>query len=496
MKRILLSATAVTAITVTSFAQNASTLNQTGASQTGLINQIGNLHQATINQVQGSGVNQGNLGFINQGSASNTGATANIGTINQKDGSKSNRAGIDQNVKPASGTGNNTATINQNGGGGNISGGNGTQVLPVFGNLGGGNVSGVTSQGGNWAGITQEGNGTNANATVNQNAGSLGGSSSNFSNLYQNGTGTGNKTATIDQNNNSIGNSAVLYQGNPAGGLSNTVSGASGAIEQNGGLLGGSVSNQAEMYQTKGVQTALIQQNNNSNNNQAKTEQSSTDDGNQATIRQNMNSSYNHANIYQTAGSGRTATIDQIDQSSYNTAEINQKGTTPGATASNAYVTQTRGSNNQAFINQDTRFGASAIINQHDGSSSYAKITQNTTYFDYGNTNVAEIEQTGGVSGMGNTATIDQDYSANTARLKQDGKSNVATIKQLIGDSNIVKGLGSNPVALQQGNNNTLVVTQTSTTYLGPPFGPYVPNTANVSQIGNGNNGTITQAGY
>ena len=108
---------------------------------------------------------------------------------------------------------------------------------------------------------------------------------------------------------------------------------------------------------------------------------------------------------------------------------------------------------------------------------------------------MASIEQTGSLSGVGNHATIDQDYSANTAKLKQDGHGNTATVTQLIGDYNVVKGLGSSPVALQQGNNNTLTITQTSATYLGPPFGPYVPGTASVQQIGDSNVGTIVQHG-
>jgi hypothetical protein len=194
--------------------------------------------------------------------------------------------------------------------------------------------------------------------------------------------------------------------------------------------------------------------------------------------------------ITQTAGAGRTATIDQVDNSVSNIAAINQKGATPGATASNAYITQTRGAANQALIDQDTRFGASAIINQHDGNGSYAKITQNTTYFDFGNSNVAEIEQTGGTLGAGNSATINQDYSVNTAKLKQDGQGNMATITQLIGDGNVVKGL-SGSVAMQQGIDNTLTVTQNS----GAIFGQYVPNTASVGQFGTGNMGIITQTG-
>jgi hypothetical protein len=490
MKKPILAGIAVIAFSAFSFAQNTSTLNQAGTNQTGIIIQVGDLHQATITQL-GAGVNQGSLGFISQGSTDNTGATGNIGYINQNDGSKSNRAGIDQNVKPASGNGNNVATINQNGGYGYTSGGDGTMIQPSTGVLTGTTPMAARMVGGNWAGITQEGNGTNTIGTVNQNAGPAGGSSANFTNVYQNGTGSGLKIATVDQNNYSVNNNAILYQGDISGGLGNTVSAMTGAIEQSNY----SANNTAEMYQTKGVQTALIQQNWFSNDNFARVNQSSTDNGNQATIQQSYSSGYNDARINQTAGAGRTAAIDQVSYSYFNIAAINQGGVTPGATASNAYILQTNALGNQAFINQDTRFGASATIYQHNTYGSYAKITQNTTYFDYGNSNVAEIEQTGSLSGVGNYATIDQDYSVNTAKLKQDGHGNVATIKQLIGDGNVVKGLGSSPVALQQGDNNTLTVTQTSASYLGPPFGPYTPNTANVQQIGTGNVGTIVQAG-
>lgn len=488
MKKPILAGIAVIAFAAASVAQNTSTLNQVGTNQTGIIMQVGIGHQATVTQTQGTAVNQGSLGFISQGSTNNTGAAYNIGFVNQNNGSKSNRAGIDQNVKPASGNGNNVATINQNGNGSYISGGTGAQILPTTGILTGTTPMAARMVGGNWAGITQEGNGTNTVGTVNQNAGGVGGSSANFANVYQNGTGSGLKTAIVDQSNNSVNNNATLYQGNPAGGLSNTVSGAYGSIEQT--LF--SQNNTAEMYQTKGVQTAYIRQNGFSSDNYAKTDQSSVDNGNIATINQNVFSDHNSAIIRQTAGAGRTATIDQSGLSSYNIGEINQAGTTPGATASNAQITQTLADHSKAYINQDTRVGASAIIYQHNTSGSYAKITQNTTHYDYGNTNVAEIEQTGSQSGIGNTATINQDYSANTAKLKQDGHNNLATINQVMGDLNVVKGL-SGPVALQQGDNNTLTVTQASIDHLGLPFGPYTTNTASVAQIGNNNTGNIVQ---
>jgi hypothetical protein len=477
MKKIILVGVTLSAFTAASYGQNISSLNQNGTNQTGATSQIGTGHQAYIDQTQGAGVNQGNLANIAQGSVANPGAFNNVSSINQKNGSKTNRAAIDQNTKPLSGIGNNTATINQN----NNSGGDGTQIVGGIGSSQA-DIDFVRNHGGNWAGITQEGNGVNIQGTINQNNNS----SSNFTNLYQNTNGSGAKTATVDQSNFSIGNTAILYQGSLSGGLAGAITGASGAIEQSYTSL----YNIAAMYQTKGVQTALIQQNDFSSLNQALTDQSSVDNGNQATIRQTMFSSFNQATITQTAGAGRTATIDQVDNSVSNIAAINQKGATPGATASNAYITQTRGAANQALIDQDTRFGASAIINQHDGNGSYAKITQNTTYFDFGNSNVAEIEQTGGTLGAGNSATINQDYSVNTAKLKQDGQGNMATITQLIGDGNVVKGL-SGSVAMQQGIDNTLTVTQNS----GAIFGQYVPNTASVGQFGTGNMGIITQTG-
>lgn len=547
MKKLILTGATLLAFAATSLAQNnQATLNQAGNQQTGTATQSGSSLQSNIQQTTASGItNVGNYANTSQVPII-VGSSGNQANVNQL-GTKSGFANIGQ-----EGSGN-LSTINQQ----NNNGGSGTPITsasapgPVANannvpNAAG--ISAVTTAGGNYANTYQRGN--NETVLINQNNASTSNYADSRQDNYsagqsviinQNNTSTGNKatanqfgdsnTQTISQSNNSSGNTANVRQGfstaqpgyngttisntvgavatvqqngivggSPSTGNQSTINqigtgaGASATTQQNAGLLGPSQNNTAEINQFGGVQTALIQQNNFSILNQAKVDQTSPDNGNVATIRQNDASVFNQATILQTAGAGRTATIDQINSSSNNKAAIKQQGgSVAGSGASSAYITQTQGSNNQGYIDQNSYAGSSAVINQHSTSGSTAKITQNTTYFDYGNTNIADIEQTGGV---GNTATIDQDYSANTAKLKQDGSGNTATFKQLIGDGNVIKGLNSSPVALQQGTGNSLTVTQTSTNTLGPPFGPYVPNTASVQQIGTGNMGNITQAGF
>ena len=121
------------------------------------------------------------------------------------------------------------------------------------------------------------------------------------------------------------------------------------------------------------------------------------------------------------------------------------------------------------------------------GTGNTATITQDllTTAGAY---NMAYIKQGDGTTlSKNNTATITQEYSYNTAKLSQVGDGNTGTFSQF-GDYNVIKGL-SGDFAIQQGNNNTLTVSQNS-----GGSAPYVANIASVSQIGNGNMGTITQS--
>lgn len=184
---------------------------------------------------------------------------------------------------------------------------------------------------------------------------------------------------------------------------------------------------------------------------------------NTATINQVASSFGSTANITQ-AGAGNQATITQFDFLAFNTATVAQNGYSNQAT-----IDQTLGSNDRATINQD--------LSSTGGSGNMAAIKQGSaTIGDFSNNNVA---------------TITQNYSYNQARLEQAGNNNRGTLTQT-GDFNIIQnGTGTaGSFAQQLGNSNTLTVLQDS-----GGAAPYVPNVANVNQMGNGNAATINQTG-
>lgn len=552
MKKISLIGVALLGSATISFAQNTATLNQVGNQQTGTATQTGTGLMSNIQQTTASGItNVGNYANTTQESGG-YGSTNNQANINQL-GTKSGFANIGQ-----QGSGQ-KATINQK----NNNGGNGTPSTAANGpgtvqdannvpNPAG--INAVTGNGGNYANAFQRGNnetvtinqndnstsnytdsrqdsfGGPNTATVNQNGGTLGGSSGNKTTINQFGD---NNTLSVSQSNNSSNNKANVRQGysTAVGGPSSF--NATATIEQNGGMDGASSENEATITQIySGFNTA--------------------------TIRQNNNSTLNKATVLQDGGTGSTATINQVNDAhedkatitqsaSNNTATINQEGPTASgfSTGRNvAEITQKPGDNsgigNTALINQklisednqayilQTGVGGMATINQTgssadnladikqkgynnaatiDQSNAYdpvegaatigsargnkATITQDLVTYA-GSGNIAHIKQgdPSGVSSDDNVASIVQEYSNNQARLQQTGNRNHADIYQT-GDHNIVRnGAGvAGSFALQQGNDNILHISQNS-----GGAAPYTPNTANVSQIGNSNVASITQS--
>ncbi len=253
MKKVLLTGAALMAFAAAGFAQNTSTVNQNGTSQTANATQVGNQQTSTINQTTGSATganaNYGNFGATFQGmpgSPNNTGP--NMATINQNDGSQGNRAGATQSGDKQ------TSTINQNGGADGISGGSSSAA-----------TLNSASGNGNFAGTKQQGSlGT---AMVNQNNNS----SSNFGEVRQNGGGTTINTGTVNQSNTSKSNYGQIYQGytapdNPGAVVNNdkaTINqGKTNAADLNytPGVAAESLNNQARITQTASDNTASIDQ--------------------------------------------------------------------------------------------------------------------------------------------------------------------------------------------------------------------------------------------
>jgi len=463
MKKVLLTGTALMAFVAASFAQsNTTTLQQNGNSQSAMQEQNGNYLQSTVTQDKGASTNFGSFGATRQESV---GANGNQATVEQKNASNSNRGYVTQ----LTGTGN-VGTITQNNNSGALS--SGAIAVTV-----GTSAAAVKAAQGNWAGIMQVGS-DNKTTSINQSDISY----SNFGEINQYGS-TNGKTL-IDQSNRSSGNTAKIDQGTASAGV--TASKATILQQSN------SRDNQAFVTQIASNNTATVTQNESSISNVANVSQSGT--YGIATVNQGQDANFNKATILQDTkgfygGKYNTATINQTNLSGQNAATIEQHGIYEVATINQGYSAV----GNEATIQQQG-YASRATISQYNVSNSKATIKQDLVT-QSGGIDVAEIQQ--GSSSMAasdrNVATITQDYSYNTAKLRQYGNGNTATLTQQIGDKNVIKGLGTDAdgqYALQQGNNNTLTVTQNSGT------SNYVPNVANVSQIGNGNMATIMQTGH
>ena len=160
MKTFFTSGASLLAFVGTSFAQNTSTVNQTGNGQKAAATQVGKLQTSTIQQTQGSAsTNYGNYAATQQGTTASPNTGSNEAIINQTNGSQGNRA-----VATQSG-GFFTSTINQNGT--NTSTG-------VSGGLasGSGATAGAAAGSGNFAGTVQQG--AFSTAVVNQNGEKVG----------------------------------------------------------------------------------------------------------------------------------------------------------------------------------------------------------------------------------------------------------------------------------------------------------------------------------
>lgn len=458
MKKIFLTGTILAAFAAASSAQtNTTTTNQNGNKQTALQLQNGSYLQSAVTQDKGNGSNYGSFGATRQ---EGTGSAGNKAMVDQNANSNSNRGYVTQ----VQGTGN-TGSITQS----NFSGGG---SLPVTANTSSADVRGA---GGNWGGIYQQGS-NNTGVSINQSNTS----SKNFGEIAQ--YGDDNQSTTIEQSTVSSNNEARINQGS----ANNAVFDNRARVQQSGN----SRNNKATVDQQGSYGIGKIEQNNNSRANEATISQLSGSYYETASVYQGNVADNNKATVKQ-SGFFDQATIYQTDRSSKNEATIEQHSIDFGYGNSASIYQQYDAVKNQATIKQDGT-NNNANVNQFNVSNSKATITQSLGRPE-GGFNTAEIQQgsTYLAASNNNTATIAQDFSQNVAKLRQYGNGNEATFSQVVGDLNVIKGLGDSPYALQQGNNNTLTVTQNS----GNGDSSYVPNTASVSQIGNGNMATIMQTG-
>jgi trimeric autotransporter adhesin len=496
MKKVILTGIALMAFAAAGFAQNTSTLNQNGNSQTGNVVQTGNLLISNIQQTSaGAIINQGNYAATSQKPGFTQPANKDEAYINQV-GNKSGFASIGQEGGAA---GKNVATINQK----NNTGGSGTTITAASAPgapLAQGNtpnpagIAAVKAAGGNYANGYQQGH--NQTLTISQNDGSAG----NYADVRQDNYGTG-QTATINQNNVSTNNSATTNQFGDANALTVSQSnkssdnkatvrqGFSGAVggpnsfnavatvEQNGTGINASTDNTATVAQNGVfVGTATIRQNagvdGDSKFNKGTINQIGNSDV--GTINQNNRSNNNEATLTQAGFGGHTATVNQNGSptgvSSTNKAVVGQTGVLNQATVNQLGIDINAGgvgnsNNNQAFVTQAGQ-NNKAFVNQNDGSFS----------------NVATVNQAGG--GAGDLATIDQNTNAYT---------NAATINQ----GSLSTG-GNTASVLQQNtfsNGGTATINQNTTIGGGGNVGALVQGTPGAGTQSNGNAATLSQQG-
>ena len=557
MKKVILTGMALMAFAAASFAQNVSTVNQNGNSQTGNATQSGNLLTSGIQQTStGAVTNSGNFARTNQGVQPILFPSINNEAFINQIGSKAGVATIGQ--EGGSG-GANSATINQK----NNTGGNATAVFtaaeaayvpanpaantPV--NTAG--AAAVRAAGGNYANAYQEGG--KETVVINQNNESAGNyadsrqdnynnaSSSQQVTIDQNNTST-NNTATanqfgdnnkleISQSRNSAGNTADVRQGfSGAVGGPNT-SGATATVEQNGILAGSaSTDNTATILQrgtTANTTTATINQNagadGRSESNTADITQTGGEKGT-ATISQNNLSYSNKATVAQSSASlGSDATVKQNDFAHDNTVLVNQSGTgghtanvtqagTPGSSLSSdnnkAEVRQT-GSTNAATVDQlgkDINSGGQgrsyfnkSFVTQ-SGANNRSFVEQN----DYSYNNLSTITQAGG--GAGDLATTKQNTNSfnNTATVAQGSLSTGGNTASILQQQTFDEGgLLGNTASIKQnvtvaGGLNTADIIQGKLTNsgIGSGAGQYSnANQATMDQEGSSNKARLRQEG-
>lgn len=431
MKRLILTGTALVAFAAVSFAQNTSTVNQNGTSQTAEATQFGNGQISNIQQVGTAATNNGNYAGTFQGASGTPNTVTNTATVLQNDGSKGNRAGISQGMGAMGG---NEATISQS----NNSGTGGVVTSAST------SAADVRAAGGNFAGILQQGSNNTATRIDQNNQ-----SKSNFGEIYQYGTENSrasqfNTETTIEQNGNgtssSENNESTIRQGTPSAAASYN----SAATQQNAGADGASMNNESTVNQAGLGHTANVQQNNNSM-------------GNQSAIRQtNVSGAGNDAYVQQNGAANGASSGNQSDISQngdYSSASVNQNN---NSTGNQAFVSQSGGTSD--FNNP----GPTATINQTGGPLGSSR-------------NMADVEQ----AGIGHQATVNQvdDATDNDVYVTQTGLRNIATVLQTAGSK-----FGEVEI-IQGGTANTARAEQYEGTNLdGPPPGA---NTNPISLHGN-----------
>ncbi|MBO0948595.1 beta strand repeat-containing protein [Fibrella forsythiae] len=441
MKKLILTGAALVAFAAASFAQNNSTVNQSGNAQTGVSTQNGNQQTANIQQVgtvSGANQNFGNYAGTFQGTAGSPNTSGpNTANINQNGGanggSQGNRAASTQ-------SGNNQlSTINQNGGANGASGGGTTGAASL----------GSKAGDGNFAGTLQTG--AYGTATVNQNNGSQ----NNLGEVYQNGSGASaaeQNQGTVNQSNTSSGNTGSVYQGFVAPGtMSSAVKGNQATINQ--GRTAASDPNY-----TVGVAAESI-------NNRAAIQQ--TADGNNGRISQGATGDVDSDGAI---SAGRSAGSQaQLTQSgANNTGTIDQGVESGNAIGSQATLNQS-GTNNKGEIVQ-------AGLNYAVDNGSTATIIQEGT-------NAGRTIDAGRAADVG--AGIYQGFvgttTGNTASIHQTANSNdsEARIYQAFGGN--ATSAGDQGTIMQGGLNNFAQIVQSSTPYTG------------AAATGSGNQGFITQ---
>ena len=460
MKNALLTGVALL-ITAASYAQNTTTITQSGTSQTATADQSGNTLISVISQ---SGTPANNTNNLGQSFQTGNGHTL---TINQNNGSTFNRAGVTQG-NLVSGTGSNSATISQSDGSGGSS-------------FRGGDPA-TTAGDGNWTGIAQKGDGNKAQITQDGTS-----TTKNFAETYQEGT---TNTATTGQSQATDGR-AQIFQGNVNGSSIVNVTGNTADIIQDR-----SVRNDAVIKQLSNGNNATIEdRESNSSDNQAFINQgdgtnAAGQNGNTALIQQYSGTvSSNTATVEQT-GTFSTGQVLQVNGSSNNVGYVKQVS----GTGSYGRVMQSNGAQgNEGTVTQYGDFNNGYIFQQVNAISNKATIAQGnaTSASDHLD---AQIYQQ--VNTAGNVATITQQGSYDQAGLVQTGVgSNTATFGQT-GNYNKIGGpVSPGPVplvqgsALQDGTGNGMMVTQMS---LGGS-NTTIFNTARLSQTGTGNMLTVDQ---
>jgi hypothetical protein len=419
MKKRILTSAALLALATASYAQ---LIQQVGQQQFAQHNQFGSDQTGTIEQRQNAtpalkGVNYGNYAITFQGLPTNTG-TNNL-TIQQNDGSQGNRAGISQDGGPS-----NNAIVTQNGGPDGLSGGASSMSATI----------GAAGEDGNFAGIAQTGAGNGVAIIQNNN------SRRNSAETYQNGILNQGLT---NQSNNSVNNSAYIFQGYSGPGLKETsVDDATAQIQQGrtsstdvsagSSVVGEAVGNSARIVQTASEVKASIGQGGIPfDDNTAGRAEAST-----ALIVQSAVQT--QALIYQGAGGGESigsqARITQaaaansafiyqgvlgLGSSNQSMATINQMSTGGGTNA----ATIVQGYNGAAEKDQAT------ITQTGTATTSSAQILQGNAAGSYSSADAAAITQLG----KGSLATINQNginlFSNNTSG-QSNGRDNTASISQ------------------------------------------------------------------